>query len=138
MGPYNASEFLKMANDMFLPNIYCDNGVYTTEKINYAEGNWFDKTSCEALMNHIHIDMCFDYESIEELRETGVKVAQIWVSRLKEEFPDKHFMVFLTVDEGDGEETYISSTLRFCLKREDEPSWSNDTPDGKTFFVWET
>ena len=140
MAIYNLNDFMAMAKDLLLPKIYCDDDVYTSEPISFAEGNWFDKTACEALINHIHLELIFDYNNIDELREAGIVLAKLWCSRLKAEFPNKTFMVFLTVDEADEDDEYsfTSCTLRYCLKREDEPTWSDEKTNGTSFFVWET
>ena len=133
-----ADAFKAAADKLFLRKIYSDGDVYTIEKVVYANGRWFDKTACESITNRIFIDDFFEYDSIDELRECGVLIAEIWVSRLKAEYSDKSFMVFLTLNEGDSEFPFVSSTLRFCLKRDDEPPLTDEQTDGKTFFVWTT
>ena len=132
-----ANTIIDLADKLFLQKIYCDEDVYTIEPITYANGYWFDKTACESSVNRILISELFEYNTIEELRDCGIIIAQIWESRLKAEYPDKSFMIFLTVDEGE-EDHLISSTLRFCLKGDNEPAWSDSVTDYKSFFVWRT
>lgn len=72
-----------------------------------------DKTAFEALDSHFHlIDNIRSYDK-QALVEFGEKIGRLLIDRLSFSFPDKHFIVFVTITD--------SMIIRFHQKWENEP-----------------
>lgn len=72
-----------------------------------------DKTAFEAVDSHIHlIDNIRRYDK-QLLIEFGKKIGRLLIDRLSFSFPDKHFVVFVTITD--------SMIIRFHQKWENEP-----------------
>lgn len=86
-----------------------------------------DKTAFEALDSHFHlIDHIARYEK-QVLLEFGEKIGGLLIDRLSFSFPDKHFMVFVTLSD--------SLIIRFHQKWENEPYYYYEENLGKNEYL---
>ena len=77
-----------------------------------------DRTAFEALENHVHlIDNVKRYDK-KDLIELGEKAGKLLVDRLSFCFPEKHFVVFVTITD--------SMIVRFHQKWGNEPYYYSD------------
>lgn len=77
-----------------------------------------DKTAFEALDSHFHlVDNVRRYDK-QTLIELGKKIGRLLIERLSYSFPDKHFIVFVTISD--------SMIIRFHQKWENEPYYYDD------------
>lgn len=83
-----------------------------------------DKTAFEALNNHIHLLSRIKKRQRGEIYELSEKLGKLLISVLHSQFPDKHFVVFVTVDS--------EVTVRFHQKWSDEP-WYYITDDENAY-----
>lgn len=83
-----------------------------------------DKTAFEAVQNHVHL---FDFVKSDrrgEVCELSKKLGQLLLSALKQSFPEKHFVVFVTIDR--------EVIIRFHQSRKEEP-WYYITDDENAY-----
>lgn len=83
-----------------------------------------DKTSFEALNNHVHLLSRIKKSRLSETYELSEKLGKLLLSVLHSQFPDKHFVVFITVDS--------EVTVRFHQKWSGEP-WYYITDDENAY-----
>lgn len=84
-----------------------------------------DKTAFEALDSHFHlVDNVKRYDR-QALIELGEKTGRLLLDRLSFSFPDKHFIVFVTITD--------SMIIRFHQKWENEPYYysSENLPENE-------
>ena len=91
-----------------------------------------DKTEFEAVENHIHLLDKIKSEEFEDLIKIAPSICCLLLNSLQCAFPDKHFVVYVTVHLHD------SMTIRFHQKWENEdyyidPGFSTSTE--KTFMM---
>ena len=122
---------------LFWPTIFCEENVYTIKPVVYSQGLWFDRTSCEAFINHVHLSGYVSCDDLEMYKKVAFIIAEMWRTKLKVQFPEEHFAVYLIVPEGKWSEK-SNVTLRFCLIRDNEPPFTPDKADDKTLWIWET
>lgn len=126
-----------LLENVLWPTIYCREDVYTIKPIVYSKGTWIDKTSCESFVNHIHLNDYISCDDSDAYKRLAFSIADMWVTKLKTQFPYKHFAIYLMAeDEKWGIKSNI--TIRFCLLRGDEPVLTENKPDNKTLWVWMT
>lgn len=87
-----------------------------------------DKTAFEALDSHFHlIDNIRRYDK-KLLIDFGKKIGKLLIDRLSFSFPDKHFVVFVTITD--------SMIIRFHQKWENEPYYySNENLDNNEYMI---
>lgn len=78
--------------------------------------NISDKTQYEAVENHVHLFGKVREENLRFVREIATAIAENLAKVLKREFPEKSFLVFLTIDKAD------STIIRF------HQIWENEAP----------
>ncbi len=83
-----------------------------------------DKTAFEALQNHVHLFDNVKKSQQDEVCELSEKLGKLLLSALKQSFPDKHFVVFVTVDS--------EVIIRFHQKWSGEP-WYYITDDENAY-----
>ena len=76
-----------------------------------------DRTSFESLENHIHITEKVKKRDFDMLCKHGEVLGELMLLKLKNDFPDRQFFVYVTVQVGD------SMIIRFHQKWEDEAPW---------------
>lgn len=93
--------------------------IYKNSSSTIFEGTIIeDKTAFEALDSHFHlIDNIRRYDK-KILVEFGEKIGKIMIERLSFHFPNKHFVVFVTITD--------SMIIRFHQKWENEPYYYSD------------
>lgn len=74
-----------------------------------------DKTQCEAVSNHFHIFDRVNKKYVPSITSICIKIAENMLSALKNTFPDKKFVVLLSINPGD------STIIRFHQIWENEP-----------------
>ena len=73
-----------------------------------------DKTEFEAVLNHVHLLDNIKKNEFDELVTVGTELGQILMDNLKFHYPDKSFVVFVTISIND------SMIIRFHQKWKDE------------------
>lgn len=104
------------------------NGKVSIDKINGQ-----DKTAIESLVNHIHLSDIFDVKLSTDFVLIAKKVGDIWATKLKRDFPNHKFRIYLTCED--------DIILRFHQVHDGEPNWLNEfdwkeeISSGK-IFIW--
>ena len=93
-------------------NLYDESG-------NFRAG--FDRTAFEALENHVHLTDKINNRNFKSLCQQGKLLGELMIAKLKYDFPDKHFYVYVTIRKG---ETMI---IRFHQDWEGESPYYNDS-----------
>ena len=126
-------------HELLFPTIYYapETELYTLRPIVFSPNVWADKTACEAFVNHIHLQDYILCDNTTAYRETAFAVMERWVNRLRESYPGKRFVLYLTTENTKWNQK-SNPILRFCLVRADEVPYSPETPNGKTLWMWET
>ncbi len=89
--------------------------------------NGFDRTAFESLENHVHITDKVFMSNFNNLCNQGELIGQLMLAKLKLDFPDKHFYVFVTI------QIRESMIVRFHQRWENEDPWINvDDPYWQT------
>lgn len=84
--------------------------------------NGIDRTAFEAVENHVHLSDKVTKHNFDDLCQYGKLLGELMIAKLKYDFPDKHFFVFVTIDLGE------SMIIRFHQKWENEsPYYSENT-----------
>lgn len=135
--PIPAADLFTCLHDVLWPTIYCEEDVYTIQPVTYSNGMWFDKTQCEAAVNHIHLNDYIFCNNSESYRKAVFMIADMWAAKLKSQFPKKHFILYLTTENAKWNRK-SNCVLRFCLKRDDEPEWTQNEANNKTLWIWRT
>lgn len=78
--------------------------------------NGIDRTTFEAVENHIHITSRVTKRNFDCLCNQGNLLGELMLAKLKYDFPDKCFYVFVTIEIGE------SMIVRFHQK------WDNELP----------
>ena len=126
-------------HELLFPTIYYDPEaeLYTLRPIVFSPNVWADKTACEAFVNHIHLQDYIFCDNTTAYRKTAFAVAESWVSRLREIYPGKQFVLYLTTENTKWNQK-SNPILRFCLVRADEAPYISEASNGKTLWKWET
>lgn len=77
-----------------------------------ARSRCFDKTDYEASVNHYHVDIELNLKPTKQLKKVCRTIGEMWVAKLKKDFPEKHFRVYLD-----------DTILRFHQIHEGESPW---------------
>ncbi|WP_219836079.1 hypothetical protein [Paenibacillus sp. R14(2021)] len=91
-----------------------------TINIEFVLKQFGDRSGFEASESHVHmidVSSFFIKQPLEGLR-FAMKLVDMWVVKLKLDFPDYSFLIILSFDGGD-------SIIRFHRIREDEEPWIN-------------
>ena len=121
----NKYQFLKELMPVLSPRFYCWNDTNGNELVFLeTEGEHFgepfavsDKTQLEALENHIHLFGRIRPENRTEAREIAIRIACNLQGALEHRFPDKQFLVFLTINPKD------ATIIRFHQVWDGEPPY---------------
>ncbi|MBQ3603905.1 MAG: hypothetical protein IJA02_08700 [Clostridia bacterium] len=87
--------------------------VYNDSHINKIESTVEDKTAFEAVENHVHIFGNIKKSDFEDACFIGEKIGEALFSSLKQAFPERNFIVFVSVSD--------EIIIRFHQKWENEP-----------------
>lgn len=93
--------------------------LYSDSNINEIDFQIDDKTQFEAVENHVHLFDNVKKSDSDELIEIGRISGETQLNALKSKYPDKEFIVFVTVDVGE------SMIIRFHQAWENEPAYYN-------------
>ena len=78
-----------------------------------------DKTKFEAIENHVHLIENIKIGEFDKLTEVAHNLGNALLNNLKSSFPDKHFMVFVSI------KLHDAMIIRFHQKWENEESYFN-------------
>ena len=89
--------------------------------------NWLYLKTFEALDSHFHlIDNIRRYDK-QLLIDFGKKIGKLLIDRLSFSFPDKHFVVFVTITD--------SMIIRFHQKWENEPYYYKENLGNNEYMI---
>lgn len=84
----------------------------------YGDG-YTDKTGCESSINHIHMNDVIGFKAGKDFKKIIRLVGDIWACKLKNEFPNHRFRIYLTYED--------DFVIRFHQIHESEPYWLNES-----------
>lgn len=124
-------ELLQELLPLLNPKFYCQADKFGNELVLLDLGHTpietpisvVDKTQFEAVENHFHLFGKVSKESRETVLAIGTALAENLLRALHQSFPDKRFMVYLSVNYND------STIIRFHQLWEGEAPYLDTTPN---------